>query len=99
MNILYRNVRVKYNLKRLYDMCLMTLVLDIHITVEVAGSIRWSINGRLVVARRVGRENDRMERVVQPAKIGEGLIDRQSIHRRPLFGRLSIFARYRMSFS
>jgi len=39
MNILYRNVRVKCKLKRLYNICLMFLVLDIHVTVEVAGSI------------------------------------------------------------
>jgi len=40
MNILYRNVRGKYKLKRLYNMCLMLFVLDIHVNVEVTGSIR-----------------------------------------------------------
>ena len=77
----------------------MLLVLGIHIAFEVAGSIRISIKGFLVVACRVGIQNDHMERVVHPVKIGMGLIDRQSLHRRPLVGICSIFARYHTSFS
>jgi len=57
----------------------MFLFLGIHVTDEVAGSIRLSPNGFLVAARGVGLKNSHIGRVVHSAKFGTFLIDRQSI--------------------
>ena len=58
------------------------------------------MNGRLFIARRVGIQNDHMERAVHPATIGKALIDLQIIIRQPFFfGIFPIFERYRTSFS
>ena len=70
----------------------MFLVLDINVTFEVAGRIGWSMNGRLFIARRVGIQNDHMERAVHPATIGKALIDGQIIIRQPFFLEYSQFS-------